>query len=82
VQLPLPVDLDVGSLPTAAARDGRSRAHDAVRRPWWGISTSSLRSDSLNQIVGRVLAVTGVQDVQLLVRASITAGGVETMKSA
>jgi hypothetical protein len=84
VQLPLPVDLDVRLVTEPRLPETEiKRAHDAVREALVGyFDTLPLRSDaSLNQIVGQVLAVTGVQDVQLLsARIHITAGGVETIE--
>lgn len=68
-RVPLPVDMDVRlvtqpRLPEADIK----RAHAAVRTALVDyFSSLPLRADaSLNQIVGRVLAVPGVQDVQLL----------------
>ena len=82
VQLPLPVDLDVKLVTEPRLPEVElKRAHDAVRSALVEYFDSlTLRADaSLNQIVGRVLAVAGVQDVQLLsARVHVTAGGVET----
>jgi hypothetical protein len=82
VQLPLPVDLDVKLVTEPRLPEVElKRAHDAVRSALVEYFDGlTLRSDaSLNQIVGRVLAVAGVQDVQLLsARVHVTAGGVET----
>jgi hypothetical protein len=82
VQIPLPVDMDLvlvtePRLPEADLK----RAHDAVRAAlvdYFG--ALPLRSDaSLNQIVGRILAVSGVRDVQLLsARVPVVDEGVET----
>ena len=82
VQVPLAVDMDVKlvtqpRLPEADLK----RAHDAVRAAlvdyFGGLP---LRADaSLNQIVGRVLAVPAVQDVQLLsARVRVVDDGVES----
>jgi hypothetical protein len=81
VQLPLPVDLDVrlATEPRLPEADLK-RAHDGVRTALAGYFDSlPLHSDaSLNQIVGRVLAVPGVRDVQLLsARVHVVTEGVE-----
>ena len=82
VQLPLPVDLDLKLVTEPRLPEVElKRAHDAVRSALVEYFDSLvLRADaSLNQIVGRVLAVAGVQDVQLLsARVHIATGGVET----
>ena len=69
VSVPLAVDIELKlitrqRLPEADLK----RAHDGVRTALADFFTAlPLRSDaSVNQIVGRVLAVTGVEDVQLL----------------
>ena len=81
VSPPLPVDVDVKliteqRLPEADLK----RAHDSVRAALVGyFGTLPLRADaSVNQIVGRILAVAGVQDVQLLsARVRVVDAGVE-----
>jgi hypothetical protein len=81
VSPPSPVDMDVKlvteqRLPEADLR----RAHDGVRAALVGyFGTLPLRADaSVNQIVGRILAVAGVQDVQLLsARVRVVDAGVE-----
>ncbi len=82
VRVPLPVDVDVRlvtepRLPEADLK----RAHDSVRAALVDYFGSlPLRADaSLNQIVGRILAVTGVQDVQLQsARVHVIDNGVES----
>jgi hypothetical protein len=82
VRVPLPVNMDVKlvTLPRLPEAELR-RAHDAVRAALVEYFASlPLKSDaSLNQIVGRVLAVPGVQDVQLLsARVTSVEDGTET----
>ena len=84
VSVPLPVDIELKlitrqRLPEADLK----RAHDGVRAALADFFTAlPLRSDaSVNQIVGRVLAVQGVEDVHLLsARVRVVAGGVETLE--
>ncbi len=84
VRVPLTVDMDVTlvtqpRLPEADLR----RAHDAVRAALVGYfdALPPHVDASLNQIVGRVLAVTGVQDVQVLsARVRVIESGGETIE--
>ena len=84
VSVPLAVDIALKlitqeRLPEADLK----RAHDGVRTALADFFTAlPLRSDaSVNQIVGRVLAVPGVEDVQLLsARVHVVEDGVETLE--
>ena len=83
-RVPLAVDIDLRlvtqpRLPEADLK----RAHEAVRKALVDYFAGlALRADaSLNQIVGRVLAVAGVQDVQLLnARVHVVTNGAETIE--
>lgn len=84
VQVPLPVDMEVRlvTAPRLPEADLK-RAHDAVRKAIADYFTGlPLHADaSVNQIVGRILEVAGVQDVQLLsARAHVVENGVETIE--
>ena len=84
VTVPLPVDLELKLMtqPRLPEADLK-RAHDGVRAALAEFFTAlPLRSDaSVNQIVGRVLAVPGVQDVQLLsARVRVVEAGTETIE--
>jgi hypothetical protein len=84
VRVPLPVDIDLKLVTQPRLPEAQlKRAHDAVRAALVDYFGSlPLRADaSLNQIVGRVLAVVGVQDVQLLsARARVVEDGVESIE--
>ena len=84
VSVPLAVDIELKLItqPRLPEADLK-RAHDGVRTALADFFTAlPLRSDaSVNQIVGRVLAVPGVQDVQLLsARVHVVEDGVETLE--
>jgi hypothetical protein len=84
VSVPLPVDMELRLVTQARLPEADlKRAHDGVRAALADYFTGlPLRADaSINQIVGRVLAVTGVEDVQLLsARVRVIEDGVETIE--
>jgi hypothetical protein len=84
VSVPLAVDIELRLITQPRLPEAElKRAHDGVRTALAGFFTAlPLRSDaSVNQIVGRVLAVSGVEDVQLLgAKVHVVADGVETIE--
>jgi hypothetical protein len=83
VRVPLPVNLNLKLITQALPEADLRRAHDAVRAAlvdYFG--ALPLGSDaSVNQIVGRILAVPGVEDVQLLsARVTVVEDGVEQVE--